>query len=70
MCSLTDCNIEWGNPLLPWDYMHGPEPYTGQEEYVEEVFLKELKDITVKYQPDIVNGDYAVLLNSTQLKSR
>ncbi|XP_065181067.1 alpha-L-fucosidase-like isoform X1 [Sycon ciliatum] len=64
------CNIEWGNPLLPWDYMHGPEPYTGQEEYVEEVFLKELKDITVKYQPDIVNGDYAVLLNSTQLKSR
>ncbi|XP_065181072.1 alpha-L-fucosidase-like [Sycon ciliatum] len=64
------CNIEWGNPLLPWDYRHGPEPYTGQEEYVEQVFLTELKDITMKYKPDIINGDYCVLLNSTQLRSR
>eukprot|EP00118_Oscarella_pearsei_P002106 m.9541 g.9541 ORF g.9541 m.9541 type:complete len:568 (+) comp21418_c0_seq1:182-1885(+) len=64
------CNIEWGNPLLPWNYVNGPEPYTGQEKYVEEVFLKELMDITLKYQPSIINGDYCILLNSTQLRSR
>lgn len=37
---------------------------------MEEVFLTELKDITLKYQPTIINGDYCVLLNSTQLRSR
>lgn len=67
---LTDCNIEWGNPLLPWDYEGGPQPYHGQERYVEEVFLTELMDITIKYQPSIINGDYCVFLNSTQLRSR
>lgn len=36
--------------------------------YAEQVFLTELKDLVTKYKPDLVNGDYCTLLNSTELR--
>jgi len=65
------CNIEWNNPLLPWDMHSGPRPYGVDKAapYANQVFLQELKELVTTYKPDLVNGDYEVLLNSTELKS-
>ena len=48
----------------------GPTPYGVDKAaaYAEQVFLTELKDLVNTYKPDLVNGDYCTLLNSTELR--